>query len=211
MKKFFKWIGIGFVGLFVIGMFMDGDETTIEVQNAPVETAAVEDETSAETGIVDEEISKETAATEEKKAEKPKKEKKTYGLGEEVQVDKLTYRINSVEETTELKMEFFDPMVTEGKFIIVDLTVKNNDKEARFFDSEMLRLVDVDGIEFSPDSEADMYVNEDIGFFLEEINPKMSKTGKAVFEVPTDAGELVLQVSSGFGWSGGKYEVIQLK
>ncbi|WLD94415.1 DUF4352 domain-containing protein [Alkalihalobacillus sp. AL-G] len=94
--------------------------------------------------------------------------------------------------------------------MIIDLKVTNNDKEARFIDTEMFRLVTADGTEYSADSEADMYVNEDIGFFLQEVNPKMSKSGKVVFEVPAE-GDFQLQVSSGFGWSGGEYQVINLK
>lgn len=148
----------------------------------------------------------------DKDTESSKEEsKKAYGIGEEVTVEDLAYTVNGVEEQTEIEVEYLDNLTTSGKFIIIDLSIKNNDKEARFIDSEMFRLVDADGTEFSSKTEADMYINDGgLGFFLEEINPKMDMTGKVAFEVPSDASDLQFQVSSGFGWSGGKYEVIGL-
>ncbi|SMQ81270.1 hypothetical protein SAMN05444673_4224 [Bacillus sp. OV166] len=47
--------------------------------------------------------------------------------------------------------------------------------------------------------------------FLEEVNPQMSRQGKFVVEVPADLCIYSLEVSSGLGWSGGKYETIKLK
>ena len=143
-------------------------------------------------------------------SEGKKEEKKAYGVGEEVPVEELTYTVNSVEQAEEFSNSF-DSLQTEGKFLVVDITVQNNDKEARFIDGEMFRVLDADGTEFSAKSEADMYINDDMGFFLSEVNPKMSKTGKVAFEVPAETGELQLQVSSGFGFSGGKTEVINLQ
>lgn len=194
MRKFFKWLGIGFVGLIVIGMFLPEDETTTT-------TTSTQETKVAETA---------EKPKEEAKKEEPKKE---FGVGQEVIAGVLTYKVNGVEEVNEIKVEYLDPIKTTGKFVIVDLTVGNNDKEARFMDGEMLRLVDAEGTEFSNKSEADMYINDDIGFFLAEINPKMTKQGKVAFEVPANinVADLKLQVSSGFGWSGGKYETINLK
>jgi hypothetical protein len=103
-----------------------------------------------------------------------------------------------------------DDLTTTGKFVIVQVTVLNNDKESRMVDGSMFKLVGSDGTEFSAYSEADMYINSDLGFFLEQVNPKMTRTGKIAFEVPADASGLQLEVSSGLGWSGGEYEVINL-
>lgn len=188
MKKFFKWLGIIIVGLIVISIAMGGDDE-----------GATTTSSSSSSGS-------------ETKADEKKEEKKVYGVGQEVKVKNLTYKVNSVEESKLIEKQYLDPIKTDGKFIIVDVTVGNQDKEARFVDGEMFRLVDKDGTEFSTKSEADMYINDgDLGFFLQEINPKMSKTGKVAFEVPADATDLQLQVSSGLGWSSGKYEIINLK
>jgi Domain of unknown function (DUF4352) len=144
----------------------------------------------------------------EKVAEK-KEETKEYKIGEEVAVGNLAYVVNGVEETNKLS-SILGEKTTEGKFVVVDLTVKNNDKEARIIDGEMFRIIGSDGTEYSSNLDADTYVNDDIGFFLQEVNPKMSKTGKVVFEVPADETGYKLQVSSGLGWSGGEYQTINL-
>ena len=193
MKKFLKFLGFGFLALVVLGIFANmGDDS-----GSDTASTTTEEEVKAE-------------GNSDAKAEK--KEVETVGVGTEVEVGKLAYKVNGVEEMSEIKAEYMDTLTTSGKFIIVDMTIKNNDKEARFVDTEMFRLVDADGTEFSTKSEADMYINEsDLGFFLSEINPKMDKTGKVAFEVPADATDLQLQVSSGFGWSGGKYKNINLK
>jgi hypothetical protein len=152
-----------------------------------------------------------TGSTETKAADK-KEEKKAFGLNQEVAVGKFAYTVKSVEEQKELKMEYMDTLKTDGKFVIIEVVVKNGDKEARMIDGEMFRLVEGDGTEYETTTDADMYINNgDIGFFLQEVNPKMSKTGKIAFEVPAEATDLQLQVSSGLGWSGGDYQVINLK
>lgn len=189
-KKWWVWL---IAVIVVIGIAGGGDEdTTEQTSTEPVDTETSSDDTA--------------------KVENKEEEKKAFSMGEEVAVESLVYTVNGVEEQTEIKREYMDSITTSGKFLIVDLTIKNNDKEARFIDSEMFRLVDADGTEFSSNTEADMYINNgDLGFFMQEINPKMDMTGKVAFEVPADATDLKLQVSSGFGWSGGEYEVINLK
>lgn len=191
MKKFLKFVGFALLAIIVLGVFASmGDDSGSDTASTTEEEVKAEENSDAKS---------------EKKVE-------TVGIGTEVEVGKLAYKVNGVEEMPEIKAEYMDTLTTSGKFIIVDMTIKNNDKEARFVDTEMFRLVDADGTEFSTKSEADMYINEsDLGFFLSEINPKMDKTGKVAFEVPADATDLQLQVSSGYGWSGGKYKNINLK
>jgi hypothetical protein len=186
MKKVFKFGCMGFVVLIVLGIIVGA------LSDGGSDTAST-DSTDTKTEVKD----------------SKKEEKKAHAVGEEVSVGKLSYTVNGVEETDSLSSVLGDK-TTEGKFVVVDLTLKNGDKEARFVDGEMFRIVGSDGTEFSSDAELDMYVNEDIGFFLEEVNPKMSKTGKVVFELPAEETGYTLQVSSGLGWSGGKYEVINL-
>ena len=162
----------------------------------------------------DEETAENTSSGATKSETKAKEETKVFGMGEEVKVEKLAYTLNSVEEKKEITREYLEDITTSGKFVIVEVKIKNLDKEARFIDSEMFRLVSADETEYSSNTEADMYINDgDLGFFLKEINPNMDMTGKVAFEVPGDAdlSKLQLQVSSGFGWSGGEYQVINLK
>lgn len=151
-------------------------------------------------------VSSETAKKSEKKVEK-----KEFTIGQEVKVGKLSYTVKDVEETKKISNVLGDK-TTDGKFAVVELTIKNNDKKARMADTNMFKVKTADGTEYSADAELDTYVNDEgIGFFLEEINPNLSKTGKVVFELPADAKKYNIEVSSGAGWSGGKYEQIKLK
>ncbi|MDP9738272.1 DUF4352 domain-containing protein [Peribacillus frigoritolerans] len=147
---------------------------------------------------------------EEKKAEPKKEAPKQHQVGDIVKVGKLEYTVKGVEETKKISNVLGDK-TTEGKFVIVEMAIKNLDKKERMADSNMFKIK-ADGAEYGADAELDMYVNEGgIGFFLETMNPNISKTGKVVFELPAEAKEYNIEVSSGAGWSGGEYEQIKLK
>jgi len=194
MKKVLKWIVFAFIGLVVLTAMFGNDE---EAKTSSQTETTVE---KTEAGV-----KAEPKAKEEPKA---KKTEKTYGVGDAVKTGELTYTVNGVEEKN-LISNILGDKKTSGKFVIVDLKVKNGDKEERFVDAEMFKIK-IGDTEYSADSELDMYVNEGgIGFFLETINPNIEKEGKVVFEVPADAKGYTLEVSSGFGWSGGEYAKIK--
>lgn len=189
MKKFLRFIAIVlgiFIAIGVIGSMGSDDESS-----------STEPDTKAED-----------------KADK-KEETKVYQVGEMVETGELAYKVTNVEATSELKSnnEFIESATTEGQFVLIDIEAYNNDKDARMVDSSMFKVLDNKGREFDPssDSEVMMVVDEAMDFFLQDINPGLSKTGKLVFELPADAESYSLQVSSGFGWSGGEYETIKLK
>jgi hypothetical protein len=185
-KRWWVWL----LGIIVIAVAAGGGE----------EDTATKEETATETAS--------SKSTEEPKKEEKKQE---FTIGQEVKVGKLSYIVKGVEETNKLS-SVLGEKTTEGKFAIVEVTVKNGDKKARIIDGEMFRILTADGTEYEPNAELDMYVNEgDIGFFLQEVNPNLSKTGKIVFELPADVTQYDLQVSSGLGWAGGEYETIKLK
>ncbi|MFB5660974.1 DUF4352 domain-containing protein [Alteribacillus sp. HJP-4] len=125
-------------------------------------------------------------------------------------VGDLAFTVNEVSEQSEIEHEFFDTLTTEGKFVVIDITVNNNDSEARIIDGEMFRLLGSEETEYKSSTDADMNLNDDTGFFLEEVNPNMSTTGKIAFEIPEDEN-FTLQVSSGLGWSGGEYSEIEVQ
>lgn len=174
-----------------------------------------EEETSTTDTASDTKATKTTAKPEEKKAEakkeEPKKEApKQHQVGDVVKVGKLEYTVKGVEETQKISNVLGDK-TTSGKFVIVEMAIKNLDKKERMADSNMFKIK-ADGAEYGADAELDMYVNDGgIGFFLETMNPNISKTGKVVFELPAEAKEYNIEVSSGAGWSGGEYEQIKLK
>ncbi|WP_416730262.1 DUF4352 domain-containing protein [Fictibacillus sp. JL2B1089] len=194
-KKWWVWV----IAIIVVAAATGGEEDT--------GTSTASSEPKSEVA------STEPAKKEEKKSEKKSEEKKPkqFTVGQEVKVGNLSYIVKGVTETNKISSVLGDK-TTEGKFAIVELTVKNNDKKARMADTTMFKIKTADDTEYDPDVELDMYANEaGETFFLQDINPNLSKTGKVVFELPAEAKEYNLEVSSGAGWSGGEYEQIKLK
>ncbi|MCM2991173.1 DUF4352 domain-containing protein [Bacillus safensis] len=150
--------------------------------------------------------SKNAATNNEKKNNK----EKTYKIGDKVAVEDFTYQVNSVTEEKTLQKQYMSDVTTDGKFIIVEVTVTNTGKKGRLIDTEMFRVIGKDGTEYKSLATNNMYVNDtESNFFLKQVNPKLSKKGKVAFEVPNEK-KFSFQVSSGFGWSGGKYKTIDL-
>jgi len=75
----------------------------------------------------------------------------------------------------------------QGQFCLVDVTVKNIGDGAQTFDGSSQYAYDDEGTEFSHDSAAATYANEDDTTFLEQINPGNQVKGTLVFDVPADA------------------------
>ncbi|MEB6548993.1 DUF4352 domain-containing protein [Heyndrickxia sporothermodurans] len=163
------------------------------------------------------EPSKKVTASETKvnKEAKKKTESKIYKVGDLVKVGKLAYKVSKVSATSEIKSdnEFIKSAKTDGQFIMISIEAFNKDKKARMVDSTMFKIKDDQGREFDPtnDSEVMMVADEAMEFFLQDINPGVSKKGLMIFELPKDSAHYSLEVSSGFGWAGGKYEEIKLK
>ncbi|MBV5113857.1 DUF4352 domain-containing protein [Bacillus altitudinis] len=150
--------------------------------------------------------SKNAVTSNEKKNDK----EKTHKIGDKVAVEDFTYQVNSVTEAKSLQKQYMSDVTTDGKFVIVEVTVKNTGKKGRMVDTEMFRLIGKDGTEYKSLATNNMYVNDtDSSFFLKQINPKLSKKGRIAFEVPNEK-KFSLQVSSGLGWTGGKYKTIDL-
>jgi hypothetical protein len=187
--------------LGVIGSLLDGGKEQKQDNSSKVVATT---KTAAE--------DKNQTTTEKKESEKP--EKKAFVVGDLVNTGKLGYKVLHVETTKEIKSDnqFIESAKTEGQFVIIDIEAFNNDKKARMVDSNMFKIKDDQGREFEPtnDSTVMMVVEGAMDFFLKDINPGLSKKGKLVFELPQDAASYSLEVSSGFGWSGGKYEQIKL-
>lgn len=136
---------------------------------------------------------------------------KTFKIGDDVASGNITYKINGVKTASKLGKSDAFSKKTEGQFIIIDISVLNNDKDSRTIDTNLFKLKDAAGKEYSADAMADMYANEGgTTFFLAKVNPGLTKTGFIVFETPKDIKGLILECSSGLGFSGGKYVSIDL-
>jgi len=115
-----------------------------------------------------------------------------------VRVGKVEWKILEVEDlgsVLESSNMFIDDKKTSGKFILVRFIVKNLDSDMKTMTD--LTVVDNRDREFETFSESSFYIeDEEELFLLDNINPGISKTYTLIYEIPEDANELMLEVTS---------------
>jgi hypothetical protein len=133
-----------------------------------------------------------------------KDETKNAKIGEKVKVDDLEYTVNSVQTANSVGNQYVSSNA-DGKYIVADVTVKNNGDESITIDTELFKILNGDatnGADSSASTDANTSASDpsDIGFFLEKLNPGNEKTGKVVFDVSEETAqsdETKMQVKSG--------------
>lgn len=178
MKKLFKLALVAFAILIVaVVAFALGSGDTATPTTEP--TTATD--------------AKETKA----KEEKPKAEEKVAKIGDTLKVGDVTYTVHERSKADNVGGEFGTN--SQGEYLILDVTVKNEGKEALMVDSSLFTVLQ-DDITYESDGEASIYANENAEFFLTELNPNLEAKGKVVFDLPAEAhGEdLKLKVTTGF-------------
>ncbi len=170
-KKWWVWV----LAVIIIGSIATGGgEDSAEPANAdPASEVKADDSTKKDAG----------------KKEK-KEEPKTAGIGETATVADVGFTVEAAEETNEIDSgnEFVENAKTDGKFVILDVKIDNGKKEALTINSSFFKIKAGD-VEYEPntDGKVMMAMGDDMGdFFLEQINPGLSKSGKVVFELPAD-------------------------
>src|SRR5215210_945942 len=116
--------------------------------------------------------------------------KKAAPIGETVTAGNVAWTVQSVQQVTELKSL---GQRKQGNFIVVDLVFKNNGDEAVTLDSASLAILDDKGRTSETDPDASMYVPTNQDLFLNQVNPGVSKQGRAIFNVAPDAKGLILR------------------
>jgi hypothetical protein len=116
--------------------------------------------------------------------------KNAVPVGETVEVGDVAWTVSNVEKVTELKAL---GERKQGTFIIVDVTFINNGDEPTTLDSESLAILDDQGRTHETDPDASSYVPPDRDLFLNQVNPGVTKQGRAIFTVAPDAQGLILR------------------
>ncbi|MDA1647552.1 MULTISPECIES: DUF4352 domain-containing protein [unclassified Bacillus cereus group] len=181
MGKIFKFGCLGFIGLIVLGAIAaalgGGDDKKETTSSEPKQ------ETQA------------PAAREEAKKEEPKKE-----LSKEGESSKVKIAVGSVESTDSVGGEYLKEKA-QGVFKVVEITITNNQKDAITVDANSFKLVDNKDREFTYSTQAQTAFDVGNGgssdFFLKQLNPGLSQTGKIIYDVPADAQGLVLKARGG--------------
>lgn len=158
-----------------------GDDDIADTASQPAETS--------------QEPAAEEPAAEEPAAEEPAAEEDVAPkIGEPLKVGDLVFTVQDAQTTKELKSVFGDKT---GYWMIVTVTVKNESKEAVTMNTSFFKLIESDGTVYETDSDSLLYLDAEDSFFLEDINPKLEKTGKVLFAIPEGVTDLQLQVQTG--------------
>ena len=146
-KPFYKrvWF-IVLVGLFVIG----GLQSVLGGGSNSSTSSSQDTSTTTQT------------TTEASASSSEKSEEVTYSIGQEVPVGDVVYIVNSKEVNTNVGGEF--GKTANGIFLVLNVTVKNNGKEAITVTDDFFTLLKGD-VEYKSDSTAGIYANQDANFF----------------------------------------------
>jgi len=119
----------------------------------------------------------------------------TYIAGETVHVGYTSYCVWRSWWSKKLSDNQFYGYTADAMFLVVDLTVRNDDKKERTIPGSY--LFDENGAKYGISSQA-ACLEDSFGVF-DDLNPGVSKRGLVVFDVPTNH-DYRLKVSGGF-WS----------
>ncbi|MFE9082176.1 DUF4352 domain-containing protein [Bacillus mobilis] len=180
-KKWWFWV---IVAIIVIGAYGNSSKDKEETK-----TASTEPKQEAK-----QEPKKEAAKPESKK-EEPKKE-----LSKEGESSKVKIAVGSVESIDSVGGEYLKEKA-QGVFKVVEITITNNQKDAITVDANSFKLVDNKDREFTYSTQAQTAFDVSNGgssdFFLKQLNPGLSQTGKIIYDVPADAQGLALKARGG--------------
>ncbi|MFF2797155.1 DUF4352 domain-containing protein [Lysinibacillus xylanilyticus] len=201
MKKPFykKWWFILIVAIIVLGALGNmagGNDTTKENDKKDkVETSAKAPENK-----------------DSSKDEKEDKEKEEIvGINTPLEVGDAVFTLNGVSLADQVGPSVL-PTKASGKYVVLDVTYKNNGNKAVTIDASFFKLKRGEKT-YESDSAASMSANQgedgniQNSFFLQEVNPDMEIKGKVVFDLAPEVAEatdLQLQVQTGiFGTETG--------
>jgi hypothetical protein len=172
-----KLLGYGFATLFVLAVIGSIGNRNKTPSNSG--TAAITDapDSAAGTGIA-------TSAP------------KPHRQGETVHVGPTSYLVTRSRFSTHVSNNDFLDSKPDASFLLVYMTVRNDDTKARFIPPFM--LVDEKGSEYETSS-AGVFIEGALGG-LDNLNPGVQKSGFVVFDVP-ETHKYSLKVS-GAGFSG---------
>nr|WP_275431652.1 DUF4352 domain-containing protein [Salinicoccus roseus] len=174
----------------------DTGDTSSDSNEAETTETATEENTEESTEEETEEATEES--TEEVVEEEEADE--VVGVGEALTVDGIDFTVNEWYQAESVGSDFMAEEANDT-YIVMDVSVVNNGNEAITVDSSYFKIVDGERT-YEPDSMASSAANEDdLGLFLEEINPGSSRNAFVVFDVTqevVDSSEKQVQVQSGF-------------
>ncbi len=143
----------------------------------------------------------ETAPAKPEKASKTTDEPQPFKIGMDVPVGKFVYTVKSVKFAKRLGNSMTN-QTADGVFLLVNMTIRNNDTETRTLDGSLFKIKDTGGTEYEHSSSGSTALMLSGGkpLFLKQCQPKIPTAGILVFEVPDQSSPYVLELSGGY-WS----------
>ncbi len=115
-------------------------------------------------------------------------------------VNNLTYVVDLV-ECQDYIADTFSETKADGKFLIVRLIVRNDDKKVHTIFSSGINLVDAEEREFSESSSGStalmMSGDKSAKFMATEVQPGLQKNISIVFDIPVETKDLKLKIPNG--------------
>lgn len=137
------------------------------------------------------------STNEKVKKESKKEEAKVIPLNQEENLGNVGLKVLNVKETEQVNNKR-DSISSSGKFIVIELSLKNNAKQAIEYDPNQLELVSNDGVVYQVDdvafqagqklnSQETIYnKNKDFIGFYDKFNSGLTKNTYSVFDVPKE-------------------------
>ncbi len=128
------------------------------------------------------------------------KQQQIYKIGDNVSTGYFGYMLQKVEQKSSVGSEYINSKAG-GIYEICYLSLINRDKDPRYADSSMFKIVDDQNRSFAVSTDATttytMTYGNQYDLFLKQANPGVQVNGILVFDIPKDAKGLKLEVSGG--------------
>lgn len=151
-------------------------------------------------GSSDDTAKKEDKTVEKKEVKKETKKDSMVALNTPEKAGNFEYTFKSKSTAKTLGDPSLVGAEANDTFVVVEVSIKNIQKDAQIFSEGDLKLV-CDGKEYNTSSDATTYfMTENSELFVGEINPDITKTGKVAFDVPANVANnpnAYIQVSNG--------------
>ncbi len=169
-KKVLIGGGIALALLIGMGMATGSGEDTASSTSVSQDATDTKSETKSE------------AKPEAKPLAQPEADPGLPGVGDKAADGKFTFVVTGVRDGGTFVGDEYLGTEAQGRFVLVDIKVKNTGDQAQTLFGDNNVLLDAQGREFSFDSEAALYMDQNA--WIEEINPGNAVNVTMVFDVP---------------------------
>lgn len=123
---------------------------------------------------------------------------KVKRIGEMTSIGNFTYRVDDIHFYRTLGNEFTRSQA-DGIYLVVRLSVMNDDKIEHMLDNNMFNLTDQNGTQYaySIEGATSLELSGQHTLFLKRLNPNIMTHGFLVFEVPNTETDYYLNLSGG--------------